>query len=195
MKLFYTETSPFVRKVLVAAHELGVQLTTEFLRPSPLQTDAALSRHNPLSKIPALVLDDGTTLYDSVVICDYLDSEARLVPARGAERWRVLRVQALCDGMLDAGILVFYERAQRPPELHWQPWIAGQLAKVEQGLDALEAGVARFGEVDLGQIAAGCAIGWLEFRKVTDVRAGRPALSAWHEGFVGRASMQATMPR
>lgn len=195
MKLFYTETSPFVRKVLVAAHELGVQLTTEFLRPSPLQTDATLSRHNPLSKIPTLVLDDGTTLYDSVVICDYLDEAGRLAPGRGPERWRVLRVQALCDGILEAGISAFYERAHRPAEVQWQPWIAGQLAKVEQGLDALEAEVAGFGDVDLGQIAAGCAIGWLEFRKVTDVRAGRPALSAWYEGFLARASMQATLPR
>src|SRR5262245_38024595 len=127
MRLFYTATSPFVRKVLVAAHELGIQsrIETTFLRPSPLKTDPTLSQVNPLSKIPALVLDDGTTLFDSTVICEYMDTlheRAKLVPAGGPERWRVLRGQALCDGILDAGILFFYEKKWRPAERQWTDW-------------------------------------------------------------------------
>lgn len=201
MKLYYTPTSPFVRKVHVAAHELGLadRIETELLRPSPMSPSAELSRHNPLSKIPALVLDEGGTLYDSGVICEYLEtlSDRRLVPAQGPARFEVLRTQALCDGMLDAAILVFYERAHRPAELHWEPWISGQTQKVLQGLDALEALAPGWtAEVDLGQIAAGSALGWLDFRGVVgDVWAGRPALKAWYERFSARPSMVATAPR
>lgn len=202
MKLYYTPTSPFVRKVLVCAKELdlGDRIETELLRPTPTKADPTLSKANPLNKIPALVLDDGSTLYDSPVICDYLETlgEARsLVPATGADRWRVLRVQALCDGILDAGILHFYEKAHRPRELWWSPWLEGQREKALQGLDALEAEVARFDElVDLGQICAGVTVGWLEFRDVFgDIRAGRPALTAWYEAFSKRPSMVETAPR
>ena len=115
MILYHTPTSPFVRKVLVAAHELGLtdRLETRFLRPVPTKADPALSAANPLSKIPALILEDGSALYDSAVICDYLDTlhaGPRLVPASGPLRFRALRQQALCDGILEAAILVFYER-------------------------------------------------------------------------------------
>lgn len=202
MKLYHTPTSPFVRKVMIAAHELGLagRIETVHLRPSPLMPDPELSRTNPLSKIPALVLDDGEVLYDSRVICEYLDTlheGRRLVPEAGPARWRTLRLQALCDGILDAGILVFYERLQRPGELHWESWIEGQTRKVHQGLDALEREVgALAGPVDLAQCAAGAALGWLEFRgAVGDIRAGRPGLTAWYEAFSQRPSMQATWPR
>ena len=201
MKLYFTPTSPFARKVLVAARELGVadRIETTLLRPAPTKADPELSRANPLSKIPALVLDDGSALYDSPVICEYLETLAggrRLVPAAGAERFRVLRTQALCDGVLEAGVLVFYERAQRPRELHWEAWIAGQAEKARQGLDALEREAERFGaEVDLAQICAGVTLGWLEFRDpIGDVRAGRPALTRWYDAFRERESMKATEP-
>ncbi|MFO0602894.1 MAG: glutathione S-transferase N-terminal domain-containing protein [Polyangiales bacterium] len=201
MKLYYTPTSPFVRKVLVAAHELGLadRVETVLLRPSPTQADPTLSHANPLNKIPALTLDDGTALYDSPVICEYLDALAgggKLLPASGAARWDVLRTQALADGVLDASILVFYERLHRPKELHWQAWLDGQTQKALQGLDALDAVAARFGDApDLGQVAAACALGWLEFRApFGDVRAGRPNLTAWYERFAARPSMTATAP-
>ena len=198
MKLYYTPTSPFVRKVRVLAHELGLALETALLRPSPMTPDPVLSKQNPLSKIPALVLDDGTTLYDSPVICEYLDALAggHLIPAQGPERWRILRVQALADGILDAGILIFYERSQRPAELHWESWIGGQSAKVNQGLDALEREVATLGgTIDLGQIACGAMLGWLDLRApVGDFRLGRPGLAAWYREFLARPSMQATLP-
>ena len=195
MRLYYTPTSPFARKVLVVAHELGVTLETVFLRPTPLKADATLSKENPLSKIPVLVTPDGP-LYDSPVICEYLDGGHALVPASGPERFRVLRTQALCDGILDAAVLVFYETANRPKELQFAPWLDGQAEKANQGLDALEVEAERFGEkVDLAQISAGITIGWLEFRNpIGDVRKNRPRLFRWYEAFRARPSMQATEP-
>jgi glutathione S-transferase len=205
MKLFYTPTSPFVRKVLVVAHELGLvdRLELVLLRPSPTAADPTLSAHNPLNKIPALVGEDGEALYDSPVICEHLESiagAARLVPASGPERFRVLRTQALCDGILDAGILVYYEKTQRPRELHWPAWIEGQSTKARQGLDALERAAAAWptavdAPVDLGHICAGVTLGWLEFRDaIGDIRTGRPRLTAWYDAFRERPSMKATEP-
>jgi glutathione S-transferase len=202
MKLFHTPTSPFVRKVMVAAHELGLadRIETTFLRPSPLATDATLSRENPLSKIPVLVTDDGMSLFDSRVICEYLDTlhaGEKLVPASGPERWRVLRMQALADGMLEAGIQVFYERAHRPKELQWQPWQDGQAAKAKQALDALEERVSELrGPRNLGQIAVACTLGWFEFREILpNVREKRAALFTWYDEVCERASMKATLPK
>ncbi len=107
LKLYHTPTSPYVRKVVVAAHEIGLadRIETTFLRPTPVKADPTLSKDNPLSKIPALVLEDGSSIYDSGVICEYLQSIAaadapKLVPAAGPERFRVLRTQALCNGIL-----------------------------------------------------------------------------------------------
>ncbi len=201
MKLYYTPTSPFVRKVLVAAHELGLiaRIETEFLRPVPTKADATLSARNPLNKIPTLITDDGLALYDSPVIVEYLGTLAEglsLVPAQGAERWRALRTQALCDGILDASILVFYERAHRPKEMWWPDWLDGQSQKALQGLDALEHEAATWGETaDLAQVCAGVTLGWLEFRNVHgDIRATRPNLTAWYERFRERPSMIATEP-
>jgi len=201
MKLYHTPTSPFVRKVMVAAHELALidRIETIFLRPSPLKADPELARTNPLSKIPALVLDDGTVLYDSSVICEALEEMAsgrRIIPEKGPERWRALRVQSLCDGILEAAIQVFYEGQHRPKEMRWEPWCAGQSEKARLGLDALEADVASFGAAaDIGQITAGSMLGWLVFRGVLgDVLAERPKLSRWYETFSSRPSMQATAP-
>jgi glutathione S-transferase len=200
VKLYYTPTSPYVRKVLVAAHELGVagRVETALLRPSPVKTDPVLSRENPLSKIPALVLDDGESLYDSPVICEYLETLAttRIVPAAGLERFRVLRRQALADGILDASVLVFYERAHRPEALWWPAWLDGQTEKATQGLDALERDAATFGDtVDLGLIATACTLGWLEFRNVLgDLRPTRPTLFTWYDRFRQRESMKRTEP-
>jgi glutathione S-transferase len=201
MKLIHTPTSPFVRKVMVVAHETGLvsRIETTFLRPSPLATEPTISRANPLAKVPVLTTDDGETLFDSPVICEYLDTlnaGAKLVPTAGPERWRVLRQQALADGILDSAILVFYELTLRPKELHWTAWLDGQMQKVAQALDALEASPPRTNEpVDLGQIATACMLGWLEFRSVVPkLREGRPALFAWYDAFRARPSMKATEP-
>lgn len=187
---------------MIVAHELGIvdRLETVFLRPVPTKADPVLTPTNPLSKIPALILDDGTALYDSAVICEYLmtlSERATLVPASGLERFRVLRQQALCDGILEAGILVFYEHASRPKELWWPAWLEGQTEKATLALDALEREVTTFGpNVDLGQICVGVALGWLEFRNaIGDVRSSRPKLFAWYDEFAKRPSMLATVPR
>jgi glutathione S-transferase len=206
MKLYSSTTSPYARKVTVFAHETGLASRIELspLRPLATKTDAVLSQSNPLSKIPTLILDDGTALYDSPVCCEYLDSlhgGARIIPAEGPARWEALRLQALCDGILDAAVLVFYEHTFRPKELHWAPWLDGQAEKARQGLDALEAAVKTFGRDPLGtatlpQMCAGVTLGWLEFRNVLgDIRTGRAALFAWYETFRTRASMATTAPR
>lgn len=198
MKLFYSPTSPFVRKVLVTAHELGMAERIELLPTNPWEQPPALTAVNPLSKVPALVLEEGTILYDSPVICEYLDAlhGNRLVPAGGLRRWQVLRVQALADGILDAAILRRME-GLRPVAQQSSDWLALQAATVERGLDALEYAATEWGsEVDLGGIAAGAALGYLDFRfGHEEWRSSRPMLTAWFEQFRQRPSMIATIPR
>jgi glutathione S-transferase len=204
MKLFSSPTSPFVRKVLVLAHEAGLyeKLGAETVVTLPTTPHTDLGRVNPLSKIPALVTDEGETLYDSRVICEYLDGlhgGPRFVPESGPARFRTLRVQALSDGLLDAGILVRYERLLRPADRQWDEWERVQLDKVRRALDVLELEarvLPAAPERDLGFIAAACALGWLEFRRpLADLRDGRPALFEWYDAFRRRASMRATEPR
>ena len=132
MKLYGSPLSPFVRKIRVQALESGLDLPFESVAPTPLAPTEAVSSRNPLGKVPLLELDDGSCLYDSRVIAEYLASlapEAGHLPP-GPARWEVLRRQALADGMLDAGVVVRYETAFRPAELHWQPWLQAQAAKV-----------------------------------------------------------------
>lgn len=207
MKLYTSTTSPFARKVLVLARELGLDGAID-LAPvalTPTAPSAELSGRNPLGKIPALELSDGTVLYDSRVICEYLDgihSGPRRVPESGPARFRVLRTQALADGILDAGILIRYERALRPGDKRWDGWIDAQAVKVLAGLDALEGEVDGFGDLfDLGQIATACALGWLEFRKPlltpdgpVDMRARSPKLFAAYDRWLARPSLGSTLP-
>ena len=201
MKLFFNTASPFVRKVRVFARETGLDGKIEEIATvvSPVQENASLTKANPLAKIPALILDDGTTLFDSPVICEYLDSQhagRKLFPATGPARWTALKLQATGDGILDAGILCRYETAVRPREFQWTGWIAGQKMKWHGGLDALEReAVALEGEPTIGTIAVGCTLGWLDFRYGDDKwRDKRPKLARWHEKFSARPSMQATVP-
>ncbi len=201
MRLYASTTSPFVRKVRVVLHELGLADRCEILQvtTSPHEPDASLGRANPLNKLPALELDDGTALYDSPVICEYLDAvhgRGKLLPASGAARWQILRTQALADGVVDAGILVRYETAMRPPELAWQPWIAGQRLKVAQGLSELESTIDRQpAEIDLGSVAIACMMSWLEFRGIEpSLRQSFPRLSAWNDTLQKRPSLAATKP-
>src|SRR5262249_46244304 len=143
MKLYYSSASPYARKVLVVAHEAGLASRIELLPVSvvPTKVEPTVSKSNPLMKVPTLVTDEGEPLYDSGVITEYLDTlnpGRKLVPASGAARWRVKRIEALADGMTDAGILIRYETALRPAEKQWPDWIAGQTAKITQALDLLE---------------------------------------------------------
>jgi glutathione S-transferase len=204
MKLYVTSTSPYVRKVLVTAHELGLAHRIEPVtrRPSPLKADPVLSAVNPLNKIPALVLDDGTVLYDSPVICEYLQSLApsvTVIPASGPDRFHVLRTQALADGILDASVLVFYERRDRPKAMQWADWLDGQTQKANAGLDALEREASRIHlgpTLDLGVIAMGVTLDWLSFRApLGDIFATRPNLRALAEELARRPCMETTAPR
>ena len=201
MKLYHSPASPFVRKALVAAHELGLAdgITIVPVAMTPVKSVPELDQGNPLGKIPALVLDDGTALYDSPVICEYLDTRhdgPRLFPAHEPERWTALRRQALADGLLDAAILCRYETFLRPQERQWTDWIEGQRSKFRRALDALDGEAESFGDtVDIGTISAGCAADYLDFRSLDDGwRGSRPRLATWLEGFAARPSMQATRP-
>ncbi len=201
MKLFFAALSPFVRKVRVAAMELGLDKRIELVTvaTTPVAMNAELAKVNPLGKLPALVADDGDLLIDSSVIVEYLDALAgggKIVPAKGPERWRVKRTEALADGMSDAAILMRYEAAMRPPEKQWPDWVAGQKQKVTQALDALEGQAWLFDEkIDAGKIATGCGLGYLDLR-FADLgwRKQCETLGRWYDGFAKRPSMEATKP-
>jgi len=197
MKLRYSPTSPYVRKVLITAIESGQESVIERIPTNPWDPETDLPQDNPLGKVPALTVDEGLTLFDSPVICEYLCSRvgADLVPQGGANRWRVLRLQALCDGILDAAVLRLLE-TRRPEEIQKADWIERQKRVIGRGLDSLEGDVGGWGdELTLGQITAGAALGYLDFRFSADEwRNGRPALESWYGTFSQRPSMQQTVP-
>jgi glutathione S-transferase len=201
MKLFFNPASPFARKVLVVARERGqfARITPVPVAPLPTKPVAELAQANPIGKVPALVLDDGSSLYDSRVIAEYLDALAPgkpLFPAEGDARWTALRRQALGDGIMDAGVSIRYERVVRPAEKLFPEWVEGQRRKILQTLDVIEQEArALFGELTIGHIAIGCALGYLDFRFADEEwRKGRPALAEFFSGFGARASMVATAP-
>jgi glutathione S-transferase len=193
MKLRYSTTSPFVRKVHVLAIEAGLIDKIELVKT--VTTDPDLARHNPLNKVPALELDDGSALYDSRVICEYLDALAggKFFPPAGQARWTALRRQALADGMVDAAILRLTE-SRRQENLRSADWDEKQKLKVTQGLDALEAD--HLGpQLDIGTLMVAILLDYLDFRfKAEDWRAGHPKLAAWHKVFAERASLKKTLP-
>ena len=200
MKLYYSPASPFVRKVLVCAIERGLDTRIERLptKVLPSEPNRDYGKANPLMKVPALETDDGQVLFDSVVICEYLDSlgnAPRLFPPEGAARWRALRLHALADGILEAAVLTRYETFARPQELRWKAWIDGQLLKVDQALDVLEKSAGDFGALDIGTVAVGCALGYLDFRYGDRKwREGRPRLARWFDSTSRRASFENTVP-
>lgn len=207
LSLYWGSASPFVRKVMVCAHELGLagRIDIRDSAANPIQRDTRIQAVNPLAKIPAAETSDGTALYDSRVICEYLDHLAaeeqetavsRLFPPAGPARWLALRRQALADGLLDAALLIRYEKLLRPDELRWTEWTDKQGEKVSDALDAMLADISGPGTVDIGSIFSACALGWLDFRfPDLDWRNGRQALADWHAAFEDRSSMLATRPR
>jgi glutathione S-transferase len=201
VKLRYSPTSPYVRKVIVVALETGLDSKIERVATSvaPTKPNEDVQKDNPLMKVPALALDNGEALFDSPVICEYLDSQhggAKLFPPSGPARWTALRRQALGDGILDAAILTRYESI-RPDQFKWPDWMTGQMAKVRAALAALDSEADKLGgTVDIGTITVGCALGYLDFR-YADLgwRKLAPKLAKWYEGFAARPSMQATVPK
>lgn len=185
MKLRSSPSSPFGRKVKLAAMTLGLMDKIEITRTNTNDPDDPIQKENPLAKIPALILDDGTVLYDSRVICEYLDNLAgggKLFPT-GDERWKVLTMQALCDGILDAAILQVYESRFRPEDKRVDAWVERQQGKVTRALDWLEANTPKPGTTNVGDICLACSLSYLDFRFGGAWREGHPNLVAWLDGF------------
>lgn len=203
MRLFHSTASPFVRKVMVLAHEAGLQ---DDILPvpavvNPVLRDASVVEYNPTGHIPTLVLQDGTALYDSNVICQHLDrlhGGAPFFPASPSERLRALCLQALADGIMNAGVLIRFETALRPSQLRWQAWIDGQMSKIESSIDELTRNWLEHvrQRIDIGTISVGCALGYLDFRQIhLTWRQQAPELAEWYADFSRRDSMQGTSLR
>jgi glutathione S-transferase len=195
MKLYYSPTSPYVRKVLVAAHELGLADRIEKLPSAthPVKRNRAIIAHNPLGQVPTFFTDDGLMLADSRVICEYLNDlvGGALFPASGPTRWRALVDQSVGDGVLGAALLARYETAVRPADKLWTEWREGQLDKVATSLAAIETAAAGFGDrVDIGTITFGCVLGYLDLRFPNlEWRDKHPATAAWFARFAIRPAM------
>jgi glutathione S-transferase len=200
MRLYHSPTSPYVRKVMVTLHETGLLPQVELIpvQGTPVDPGTMPVDHNPLGKIPALEIDEGTAIYDSRVICRWLDdrAEAGLYPA-GPALWQTLTLEATADGILDAALLMVYEWRVRPEDRRHSPWVEGQWGKIARALDALESRWMGHlgGPLNIGQIAVGCALGYLDFRHSDrQWRADHPHLAAWEADFSDRPAMQATRP-
>jgi glutathione S-transferase len=199
MILRSSPASPFVRKVRIAMSVLGLDDKIE-VRDVDLNDPAdAIRKENPLGKIPALALEDGSVLYDSRVILEYLDhlgGGGRIIPREPKARFAALRLQALCDGMLDAGVLMVYEGRYRPPEMKVQSWVERQQGKMQRGLDALEASPPKLDALpDVGRIALACVLGYGDLRFGGEWRKNHPKLVAWHDAFAAQVpAFAATKP-
>jgi glutathione S-transferase len=186
MTLRSVGASPFGRKVRLAAAVLGLTDRITIEAADSMNPDDSIRVQNPLGKIPAMILDDGRVLYDSRVIIEYLDDLAgggRLIPAATEARFDALTTAALCDGILDAGILIVYEGRYRPDQEPHAGWLDYQRGKIERALDALEAAPPSIEPITVGTIGAACALGYLDFREQVDWRARNPALIGWLDGF------------
>jgi glutathione S-transferase len=187
MKLLTASASPFGRKVKVVAIEKGLmdQIEIVMVATAPSTPNEQLARENPLIKIPTLLPEGGRPIPDSFVICDYLDSlhgGERVIPASGPRRWEVLTVHTVGHGICEAGVLCRYESVLRPEERRWPDWLAGQMRKIDGGLDWLESispgWASRGGRCRYRPIAVGCGLGYLDFRFADrDWRTAHPRLS------------------
>lgn len=200
MKLRMSATSPYVRKVLIAAHELGLIDQIDLIPTLAWSPDTDLPKDNPLGKVPALILDDGQVLFDSPVIVDYLDSLSqgpKLTPVASPETWVQRRLHALGDGILDAAVAVRVEKAIRPQEFQWQGWVDRQVAAITRSLDVLESECIAWGDqFGAGQIAAITAVDYLDFRlPFVEWKSAHPRLAAWAAGQAARPSVVATAPK
>lgn len=202
MILRFSPSSPFVRKVRIAAALLGLDNEITLERADTTDPGDSLRKINPLGKIPVLILEDGGAVYDSRVILDYLDERAgggRIVPRQGPQRLAALRLQALCDGILDASILTVYEGRFRKQEMHEPKWLELQAGKISRALAVLEAAPPSLGAgqslPDVGQITLACALGYRDFRFGDGWRGEHPRLVAWLDSFAARVpAFAATKP-
>jgi glutathione S-transferase len=190
MILRSTPPSPFGRKVKLAASVLGLSGDINVQPADPNDANDSIRQQNALGKIPTLVLEDGTTLFDSRVIVEYLDHRAgggKIIPQEFKARFAALRLQALADGMTDAQILLVYEGRFRPPEHHVKKWTDYQADKIKRGLTALEADPPSLDPLpNVGQIALACFLGHRDLRFAGDWRAAHPKLVAWLDRFAAK---------
>jgi glutathione S-transferase len=201
MKLRWSPRSPYVRKVMMFAHETGLADRLELVRSvvAMSKPNHDVLRDNPLGRIPTLATDDGTILFDSIVICEYLDSlhaGPKLFPPSGPGRWQALRWHALGDGMLDT-LIIFRNEREQPPAQQNPDWLANFGLKITTSLDAIER---ETGELDgspfgIGHVALACALGYLDFR-FADLgwRHGHPRAAGWYETVSQRPSVKLTTP-
>ena len=197
MQLYYSKPSPFVRKVLVAAIELGLRDQIELVETDAWAPDTELPKTNPLGKVPALVTDDGLTK----LIVNYLNDLAgggKIVPREGRARYQQLGDAMIADGVIESCLYQVIEKLRRPEEFRWDGWIERQRGKVETAMAHLEKraedGVLD-GAVDMLQITLACACAYIDFRlPEIDWRAANPRIAAWYETFSQRQSMTATTP-
>ena len=197
MKLYYSPTSPYVRKVMACAIIRRLDGRIEKHPTNPHASPDDLVADNPLSKVPCLITDDGLSLFGSQLICEYLDSlgdELQLFPGHGAPRWRALKFQGLGDGILDAAVLCRGDLG-RPKEAARDEQIARYREVITRAVDTLEADPPHR-HIDIGSITVACALGYLDFRFASDPwRAGHPKLTAWYELFARNKGLAETVPQ
>jgi len=196
MKITASGASPYVRKVMACAIARGIDQQLE--KWTIATTDPVLSNSNPLGKVPTLINDEGVALFDSPVICEFLDSVGSapaLFPAAGPARWAALRLQAIGDGILDASQPRRREIAL-PQDEGRVGYIDLQRGKVTRAIDVLEKEAASLGALKtVGDIAVACALGYLDFRFANEPwRPGHPKLEAWYASVVGLPPMAKTAP-
>jgi len=196
LKLWYSPASPFVRKVLVFAHEAGMADTITLVPGDVWAPETAITNDNPLGKVPALVTPGGV-FAGSYLCCEYLDSlhaGARLIPADPRERWPTLQLHALADGIIEAAVATVIEQLRRPKELVYQGMVERQSGKINRTLESI-ATMTLTQAPNIATITLGCALGYLDFRlPQLTWRDGRDGMSRWYESFAARKSMQATIP-
>lgn len=196
MKLLYQTHSPYARKALVFAHEAGLAGQIEVLHheTSPLRRNEEVFAANPLGKVPVLLRPGLPPIFDSDVICAYLDTlhaDRPLIPAEGEARWLALQVQAVAQGLADAGIAIRWETQRRPQELRYPALRDGYVEKLLASYDWLEQNFDARASVDVGHIALATTLSWLEFRELPSFRS-RPQLTSWFDEFSQRDAMLAT---
>ncbi len=197
MKLLYQTHSPYARKVLVFAHEIGIAQRIEVVHheTSPTRRNDAVYAENPLGQVPVLIRPGLPPVFDSDVICACLDTlheGPRLIPPEGEARWQALRLQAVAQGLANAGGSLRWETVRRPAELRYAPLQDGYAAKLLAGYDWLERELDADSPLHVGHIALATALSWLEFRELPTFRTQRPRLVAWFDEFEARPSMRAT---
>lgn len=199
MKLLFSPTSPYVRKVRALIIEKQLEDQVEMVTVVTTDLPDNLLDANPLARIPTLILDDGSTLFDSRVIMEYLDSLGRDAGARSGQGegvWAVKHLHAWADGILDSIFIIAMER-RRPENERSPAYIEKQLGKIERGIAGLDAKVSEFSEIpNLGEIAVACCLGYADLRLSHDLdwRASNPVLAAWFSGISTRPSISETTP-